>query len=454
MATEIFNYFTQTELPSPTLPDSEVVELVEKYFGVATTASSLGSQQDQNFILRVKNSGDILGVLKLSNPAFSVVEIQMQDAAAAHLAGKIDLRIPSIVEGVNGPMSALWETSQGQIHGRVIKFIPGTNFMGSNYLTPAAIARMGEIAGMVSTGLADFAHPASDRVLQWDLRYAEKVIDQLLAEEPDEDVKKLVERAVELTAPILAAVGPNLPQQMGHFDITDDNIMCPDPHSVPDAVLDFGDVAKSWAMGEIATTVSCMLHHDGVAPVNVLPAIKAFNALRPLSSDEIEALWPLVIQRGAVLVLSGRQQSRIDEDNDYATSALDREMRILVQALSVPPAVMAATIREALGHPVIPAAKWTGGNLLSHLTKVELLDASTTSTLNDEGAWLSADTLEKAALAALDSGSQMAVLPAWQPVLTGAPSRTTSSPETIPTHATIWLAEALDLVVEEDVFCN
>ncbi|MEK7663496.1 MAG: phosphotransferase, partial [Actinomycetota bacterium] len=286
MATEIFNYFTQTELPSPTLPDSEVVELVHKYFGVATTASSLGSQQDQNFVLRLAHSGDVLGVLKLSNPAFSEAEIQMQDEAAAHLAGKIDLRIPSIVEGEQGAMSAMWETSQGHIHARVIKFIPGTNFMGSDYLSPHAIARMGEIAGLVSTGLADFSHPASGRVLQWDLRYAEKVIDQLLSEEPDADVVSLVQRAVDVTAPIMATVGPSLPQQMGHFDITDDNIMCPDKHSVPDAVLDFGDVAKSWAVGEIATTVSCMLHHDGVSPVSVLPAIKAFHSLRPLSVDE------------------------------------------------------------------------------------------------------------------------------------------------------------------------
>jgi Ser/Thr protein kinase RdoA (MazF antagonist) len=158
MNTDIFNYFNQTELPSPTLPEAEVVELVQKHFGVLTTASSLGSQQDQNFILRLQDSGEVLGVLKLSNPAFSVHEIQMQDEAAAHLARTSDLRIPSIVDGESGAMSALLETSQGQIHGRVIKFIPGTSLMGSGYLSPHAIARMGEIAGMVSTGLADFSH--------------------------------------------------------------------------------------------------------------------------------------------------------------------------------------------------------------------------------------------------------------------------------------------------------
>ncbi|MEY4532951.1 MAG: hypothetical protein RI926_720 [Actinomycetota bacterium] len=451
MASEIFDYFTQTELPSPTLPEAEVVELVEKYFGVLTTASSLGSQQDQNFVLRRQDSGEVLGVLKLSNPAFSQLEIQMQDEAAAHLAGKIDLRIPSIVEGDHGAMSTMFETSQGMIHGRVIKFIPGNSLMGSGYLSPQAIARLGEIAGMVSSGLADFSHSASGRVLQWNLLYAEKVIEQLLLDEPDVEVTKLVRQALEVTSPLLSTVGPNLPQQLGHFDITDDNVMCPEDSSVPDAVLDFGDVASSWAVGEIATTVSSMLHHEGVEPVNVLPAIQAFHSLRHLSDDEMDALWPLVIQRGAVLVLSGRQQSRIDEANDYATNALDREMRILVQALSVPPAVMAATIRQSLGLKVSEAAPWTGGNLLSHLSRMEILDAGTTSALNDEGAWLSAGTLEQAARATLDGGAEIAVLPAWKPVLTGAPSRTQSSPETIPTHATIWLAEATELSTKHAV---
>jgi 4-aminobutyrate aminotransferase-like enzyme/Ser/Thr protein kinase RdoA (MazF antagonist) len=288
-------------------------------------------------------------------------------------------------------------------------------------------------------------------VLQWNLLFAEKVIEQLLSDEPDAEVTKLVRQALDLTSPILGSVGPKLPQQLGHFDITDDNVMCPEDSTVPDAVLDFGDVAHSWAVGEIATTVSSMLHHDGVEPFSVLPAIAAFHALRPLSDDEIEALWPLVIQRGAVLVLSGRQQSRIDEDNDYATNALDREMRILLQALSVPPAVMSATIRRHLGLNATVAPAWTGGNLLSSLTHVKVLDASTTSPLNDEGAWLGTDTLEHAALAALDSGAELAVLPAWLPVLTGAPSRTPRAPETIPTHATIWLAEATELSTKHDL---
>ncbi|WP_458864502.1 hypothetical protein, partial [Enterococcus faecium] len=102
--------------------------------------------------------------------------------------------------------------------------------------------------------------------------------------------------------------------QLGHFDVTDDNFLR--PHGVgtlPDAVIDFGDVIESWAGGEIAVTVSSVLHHDGATYASTLPAIAAFDRRRPLSDDEITALWPLVVLRGVVLVLSGRQQVRLDD---------------------------------------------------------------------------------------------------------------------------------------------
>ena len=39
---------------------------------------------------------------------------------------------------------------------------------------------MGRIAGQVSTTLRSFRHPGLDRVLQWDPRYADRVVARLL----------------------------------------------------------------------------------------------------------------------------------------------------------------------------------------------------------------------------------------------------------------------------------
>ncbi|MGV8881402.1 MAG: aminotransferase [Rhodoglobus sp.] len=446
MTDTTFDYFTQAELPTPALSVDEVKRLFGEHFGVEVDLSSLGSQQDQNFRVFVRGESEPLGVLKLSNPVFSGAEIEMQDEAAAVVADRHPtLRIPRVVVGPRGPMSAWWESSEGRIHGRVIENISGSTLMGSGYLSPAVIARMGELSAKVSTALADYTHEASDRILQWDLRYAARVIDLLLPEELDADVRKTVEHAVRPALVALDAVSDRLPMQAGHFDVTDDNVLHPVGDPLPDAVIDFGDVASSWAVSEIAVTVSSVLHHDGAEPTSALPAIRAFHAARTLSDDEIEALWPLVVLRGAILVLSGRQQTRIDEENTYAGDALDREFRVLTQAASVPVAVMTHTIRRALGVGVATAQPWTAPALLPALPRVVVLDAGTVSPLNDEGAWLSGDTVERAARAALDDGADAVVLPAWRPILAGAPRRTPAEPSTVPTALTLWLARETPL---------
>jgi len=142
---------------------------------------------------------------------------------------------------------------------------------------------------------------------------------------------------------------------------------------------DFGDVIESWAVGEIAVTVSSVLHHDGATYASTLPAIAAFDRRRPLSDDEITALWPLVVLRGVVLVLSGRQQVRLDDANDYASGALDREFEILRRAAAVPLEVATARIRHALGRPPADAAAWEGAPILPAGIHPVVLDATTLS---------------------------------------------------------------------------
>ena len=344
-----FDYFAHVELPTPSLGDDEVRRLFAQTFGVEIDLRSLGSQQDQNFRVFARGSDEPLGVLKISNPAFSEAEIDLQDRAAARVADHDPtLRVPRLVAGPRGPMSAWWDSSSGRVHARVLENISGSTLMGSGYLSPAVVARLGDLAARVSVALDGSTPPATARVLQWDARHALRVIDALLPGETDEAVRDALWTATADAAAALTPLAERLPVQAGHFDITDDNVLRPEPGALPDAVIDFGDVTASWRVGEIATTVSSVLHHDGADALSILPALRAFHARRPLTSDEIAAVWPLVVLRGVVLVLSGRAQVRIDEANDYAASALDREYRIFETATAVPIPVMTAAIRTAL----------------------------------------------------------------------------------------------------------
>jgi len=446
-----FDYFAHGELPTPTLATEEARTLLREVYGVDADLRSLGSQQDQNFLVTRTGDAEPLGVLKISNPVFSESEIEMQDAAAATVArAEPTLRIPEVVTGPRGVMSAWWDTSQGRLHARVISFVPGETLTGSGYLSPRVVERLGELSAAVSVALARETHPASGRVLQWDLRHAERVIAEIAATEPDAEIRALAAGATARAIAALAPVAGELPRQLGHFDVTDDNVLR--PHGIltlPDAVIDFGDVIDSWAVGEIAVTVSSVLHHEGASYRTTLPAIAAFDRRRPLSDAEITALWPLVVLRGVVLVLSGRQQVRLDEANDYADSALDREFTILRRAIAVPLEVATAHIRHALGRPAPAAPTWTGDALLPAPERAVLLDAGTLSPLADEGAWLETDAVERAAQHLLDSGAEVVVLPALRPVLLGAPARMPDRPATVPTAAGVWFARPTALRVPE-----
>ncbi len=440
----LFDFFARPELPTPTLGAEEAQRLLAEVFGVTADLRPLGSQQDQNFVLRSPTTGPF-AVLKISNPAFSGPEIDLQTIAAARVAEAWpEGRVASVRPGERGPMDAWWETSEGRLRVRVLEFMSGTTFTGSQYLSPAVVARMGELAARVSLALGELDHPAADRVLQWDLRQAERVIELLAEDDPDGRIRDQARTA----SAALNRVRSELPLQLGHFDLTDDNIMASHgPVPLPDSIIDFGDVMRSWRVAELAVTIASILDHDGATALSALPAVRAFHALRPLSPPEVDAIWPLVVLRGAVLVLSGRQQVRLDSDNAYVAETLDEDQHLLDVATSVPVEVMSGVFREALGLPVSEVRHWSAEPVAEITGPVKVIDTSTISGIFDEGAWQSPDVLQQEAERHLDAGAAAAIVPFGSTVLAGSPVYSLNGPETVTTGMILWLTEPLSTPV-------
>ena len=327
--------------------------------GRPVTARSLGSQQDANFLLEDHLSGP-LGVLKVPNEAFTAEELDAQTAATARLAAVLpDLRFPTSVPST---MPRDLPAGCGQL--RILSFLDG-HPQRLGYLHPAVVRGLGSITGRVSRALASFEHPGTERTLQWDLRHAGRVLTLLAPSVRDLARRRVVDWTLSSVWPLVEALSSELRLQVVHGDLTDDNVVCAgETARRPDGVIDFGDLCRSWTVGELAVTVSSMLHHDGMTPRDVLPAVSAFDREQPLRDAEIDALWPLVVVRGAVLVVSGTHQVEIDASNAYAASGLEREWRILEVAAGVPFDVVRAAMRTALGRTTEPAALPPGHRVL------------------------------------------------------------------------------------------
>ncbi|MFI7293439.1 aminotransferase [Streptomyces sp. NPDC050121] len=449
------DFFTEDALPVPRLAPEEAELIAAEHLGITARAQALGSQQDANFLLHA-DDGTPTAILKIANPAFGTVEIEAQDAAADLIASaRPELRIATVLRRPDGsPRRTTVDTDNGPAVARLLRHLPGGTLSGPRHLSPGAVAGMGTIAGKVSTALRDFRHPGLDRVLQWDPRHADRVVAKLAGHIDEPDRRTAVRTATAEAWAQVHELAATLPSQAVHLDLTDDNLIRrPDSRPpMPDGVIDFGDVTTSWAVGELAVSLSSILHHDGMEPHHVLPAVRAFHAVRPLCPEEAEAVWPLVVLRAAVLAASGRHQAAVDEDNAYAKAALDREWRIFEQATRLPLPVMTRLIRDATGTADVPARTAQAGApvrpLLRDLSAADItvLDLSTDADSMDHGAWTDAGTEARLVTSAFADGAAAVATRYAQARLTRTPALSALSSATVPTGLDLWLGR--DAVVQ------
>jgi 4-aminobutyrate aminotransferase-like enzyme/Ser/Thr protein kinase RdoA (MazF antagonist) len=445
-----FNFLEQPELPAPQVSEEQAERLLLVHYGLTARAESLGSQQDKNFL--VFDADDrLIGVLKIANPAFTVAELAAQDAAAELIAEtEPTLRVAVPLPNLAGEKcTTVTDLLDGTAHVRLLRYLPGGTLVGAGHLSPDVVAGMGDLAARVSQALAGFRHPGLDRALQWDLRYGHDVVDALVSHVADPSERERLTVAAAGAWARIAPLADDLPRQAAHIDLTDANVVVTRADGAtprPDGVIDFGDLSETWAISELAITLSSVLGHPGTNPTSILPGIKAFHAVRPLSTAEADALWPLLVLRTAVLIVSGAQQAALDPDNDYVTNQSEDEVRMFEQSTSLPIDTMTGVIRAELGLAGTPAAV-SGAPLIAGLDPASIitLDLSPTSERYDgafrPGGWLAADLEDEFARAATGDGAALVVTRFGEPRLTRAPALSQTSPEVIPTVVSLWPAQ-------------
>jgi 4-aminobutyrate aminotransferase-like enzyme/Ser/Thr protein kinase RdoA (MazF antagonist) len=444
LALTVFDFFDGHELTRPDLTPAEAETVAADLFGISGTVRELGSNQDRNFRIDTPTPDGITSyLLKVDNGAFSEQELMAQDAAMAHLSAR-GLRVPVPIAGLDGNSRQRWQSGDGTLSVRMLTFLDGVPLASQQTFTPDMVSALGTLSGAVARELADFDSDGLDRSLQWDLRNAARVVDRLASSVTDDDRRQQVVGAAAAAAARLAPISGQLRVQAVHGDITDDNVLGEerDGQLIPSGVIDFGDLATGWLVAEIAVTTSSLLHHLPGDVTEAIAAIAAFDKVVPLTDDEIAALWPLVVLRGAVLVVSGEHQLRIDGVNDYAAERTSGEWQLFEAALGLDPDDAERAIRTALGRPA-----WQVPAILYGIAAddVELLDFSVTAPALNDGRWLQQDAEWTMAGEALTRAAVVAA-PYGQYRLTRSEPNTTAEPRTLALGWEIFTASGASVV--------
>ncbi|MBP1860163.1 aminotransferase [Rhizobium herbae] len=383
-------FLRRAELSRPEVNAEDTARLFAVHYGLSGPIVELGSQQDRNYRIDAANGRF---VLKICRSDYATIELEAQNAALRHIAGKPGMpRVPRVIAAVDGADIVFAKVRGQDYQIRLLDYIEGEPLTRRKHLPPVTIAALGALGGRLALALSDFIHPGLSRDLQWDLRHAEPVVRHLLSAVNDADRKERITRAMDTAMQRLDALKPELRLQAIHHDVTDDNVVSqPNDHGqlIPNGVIDFGDSMNGWLAADLAVTCASLLHHADGDPFVILPAIKAFHAVFPLNDAELQALWPLIVARSAVLVASSEQQLALDPDNPYVSGNIDHERMIFDVAVSVPPALMETAIVQSVGYSIAPATPIAGGLLLPgiDLAQVATIALDTQSPLFDGVPW-------------------------------------------------------------------
>ncbi|WP_244907024.1 aminotransferase [Rathayibacter caricis] len=420
--------------PPPALDHDRARALLRERYGVEGSLRDLGSNQDRNVL--VESDGSRL-LLKVANPATPRATVAAQTEAVARLVEELPgLRLPRAVPDRDGLTLQELRLGGAVCTARVLEFVPGRTLSGSGYLSPAVVRAMGALAARVDTALAEHPLEGLEDPGQWDLRRAAGVVEALIGRVPRR-AARVIRAAVEQALAVVEPLAAELPVQLVHGDLTDDNTVAGEG-GAPDGVIDFGDLGAGWAAGELAITLSSLLHHADADATTVLRAAASYDALRPLSDAEVEVLWPLVVLRAAVLVVSAHEVLAGDPGNFYAAENLEHEQLILERALAAPLPVLQALVRRSLGRggPAGLAPAITPALPID----AAVLDLSPESALLDAGRWLEPD-VEETLIAEALRDSPAAVLRHGERRLTRARPHSAHEPETVALHVAVHLAE-------------
>jgi 4-aminobutyrate aminotransferase-like enzyme/Ser/Thr protein kinase RdoA (MazF antagonist) len=302
----------------PRFGDDDIVRIAAELFGLEGTATNLGSERDQTFLVEGTTGA---GVVKLSNLGEDPATLDLETEAILHVS-RVDPELPvarpRVVSSAAG--AAAYRTTvegpEGTHFVRLFERLHGGD--RGPELSDAAVGDYGATHARLNLALRSFFHPGAGRELLWDLAHAAKL--RPLAETiEDHGRRRLVESVLDRYDANVAPRWPRLRAHVVHGDLNLDNVLFDDTDRIS-AIVDFGDVGHTAQVGDFAIGLASLIRgrpFDDVFRIARI-AIDGYQSRIPLEAEELEVLGDLVATRlAAIVVISAWRVARYPENAHY-----------------------------------------------------------------------------------------------------------------------------------------
>ena len=334
------------------IPKEQVANYAKKYYGINGVIKKLQGEVDFNFYIKTDEGNEF--TLKISRPGTDPQAIDFQAKIMHHLAAsEIPLNLPEVIFALNGKEYIELENSRFL---RLQKWVPGRMLSDVNPRSEQVLQQWGHVAGLLSSHLQGFDHPAAHRSYKWNpsgVLDAKKYRSYITGKEELEIVDYCWYLFEKDALPYLS----DLRKSVNYNDAHEHNLLADlnlkDPAIT--GVIDFGDALFTETVNElaIACAYACMYLPDPLqAAANV---VRGYHKIFPLTEKELAVLFPLIVSRLILTVTNSAWNKHCEPDNKYLIVSEKPAWDVLRKFSITSPAFAHYTFREVCGFEPCPS---------------------------------------------------------------------------------------------------
>jgi 4-aminobutyrate aminotransferase-like enzyme/Ser/Thr protein kinase RdoA (MazF antagonist) len=341
---------------APAFSIADAVRLARELYGIDAAAAPLPSERDQNFLLTAADGQRF--VLKIANSAESRGNLEFENAALEHLAGRLrGVAVPRLIPAREGRIITEASGASGARHFvRLVSWLPGVCFAQVKPHSRELLESLGAAVAELGRALEGFSHPAMHREFHWDLQRVpetRRLAECITAADQRTRVEKLFDRFEREALPVLAA----LPAGVIYNDANDYNVLVSPPDSTErrvTGIVDFGDMVRGPRVCDLAVAAAYALLGKPDPAAAAAHVVRGYHAAWPLEERELAILLHLICARLALSVtISAWQRSRAPA-NDYLRISEEQAWAALARLEDSPPQMAHYAFRDACGLPAVP----------------------------------------------------------------------------------------------------
>lgn len=317
---------------------NQALQIIREAYGLEGTLERLSGEKDANFRLRRLNDDPLL--VKVINPEEDPAFVNMHTLALLHVeATDPGLPVQRVIRTLDGAPELTVDFAGGtrrQI--RVVTYVPGTLQRNAPQSSQQR-CNAGRMLARLQMALRDYAHPADNHVLTWDMQHLLRLV-PCIDEIEGPDSRAMLRNAFDTFDRQVLSQLDRFPRQVVHNDLNSDNIVVkPDDPNTVAGIIDFGDMVRTARLFDVAIGAAYQMTEAEDLYGVACDFIVGVNSIFPLNPEEVSALVPAIVARMAQrIVITEWRAIRFPDNREYILRNTPQAWRQMHRLAQIPQA--------------------------------------------------------------------------------------------------------------------